>query len=650
MTETDVENGVTPAELLKKQFGWDEFLEGQEAVISRLLAGRSSLAVFPTGGGKSLCYQLPALAFDGLTLVVSPLIALMKDQIDSLREKGIAAVRIDSTLSRDEYQAAMEQVKNGEAKLLYVAPERMFNERFRVTLEQLPISLFAIDEAHCISQWGHNFRPDYLKMAPLVEQIGFPPVLALTATATPAVQQDIRAAFDIDPDDAICTPFFRPNLHLRSAIVSEDNQLDELKNRLATNEPGPAIVYVTLQKTAETVADACAGAGINARAYHAGLDAEKRNEIQQWFMDEPAAVIVATIAFGMGIDKSDIRYVYHFNPPKSLENYAQEIGRAGRDGLVSRCEMLLNPADRIALENFVYGDTPTRKALSLFIGEIASQPDNFHISHYRVANKCDIRSTVLRTLLTYLELEGWLVATSPRYDSYSFKPLVPSKQIVDAFEGERKNFATGLLACSEKKRVWFEIDIPAAMERLACDRQRVVAALEYFSEQGWMELKVSGLVHGYRKLKQFDSPRELVDRLSDQSIAREQAELSRIDQIFDLATASSCQAAQLSSHFGQPLDQTCGECSSCIGEGPIEVSESEPEHMSPEVMQLAIELSSAHHDAMPCARTTARFLCGITSPGLSRAKLTRHDGFGCCSHIPMGEILRQLQAAGFQAG
>ena len=363
MTETDVENAVTPADLLKKHFGWDQFLEGQEEIIARLMEGRSSLAVFPTGGGKSLCYQLPALGLDGLTLVVSPLIALMKDQIDALNQKGIAAVRLDSTLTRDEYHTAIDQVRNGAARLLYVAPERMFNERFRVSLEQLPISLFAIDEAHCISQWGHNFRPDYLKLAPLVERLGFPTVLALTATATPAVQQDIRTAFDIDHDDVVCTPFFRPNLHLRSAVVDETEQLDELIKRLSTYEPGPSIVYVTLQKTAERVAEACAGAGLNAKAYHAGMDPEKRNEIQQWFMDEPSAVIVATIAFGMGIDKSDIRYVFHYNPPKSLENYAQEIGRAGRDGLVSRCEMLLNPADRIALENFVFGDTPTRKAL-----------------------------------------------------------------------------------------------------------------------------------------------------------------------------------------------------------------------------------------------------------------------------------------------
>ncbi len=636
-------------DLLKKHFGWDEFREGQLDIIVRLLAGKSCLAVFPTGGGKSLCYQLPALAMEGITVVVSPLIALMKDQIDALRERGIPAVRLDSSLSKEEYHDAINQLKSGATRILYVAPERMFNERFRSQLAQLNVSLFAIDEAHCISQWGHNFRPDYLKLAPLVERLNHPRVLALTATATPEVQADICEAFQIEPDDAIRTEFFRPNLQLRSCVVSASEQTAALIDRIKTHPPGPALVYVTLQKTAERVADACAKAGLKARAYHAGMDAEKRNGIQEWFMSEPNAIVCATIAFGMGIDKSDIRYVYHYNPPKSLENYAQEIGRAGRDGGESRCEILLQPGDRITLENFVYGDTPTRKALSLFIGELTLQPDNFFISHYSVGRRCDIKSIVLRTLMTGLELEGFLEGTSPRYDSYSFKPLVPSRDIVATFEGERKQFVTGLLACSVKKKVWLDIDIPATMEKLGCDRQRIVSALEYFSEKGWMELRVSGLVHGYRKLKPLDYPREMVDRLAERCETREASQIGRIDQVFELARAQSCQAAQLSEHFGQPLESVCGVCSACSGEGPFVIPEPDTETMDPEIMQLAMELSSAHPDTMSDVRSTSRFLCGITSPALTSAKLSRHAKFGVCAGVPMGEIMRQLEAAGFQA-
>ena len=341
-----------PQATLKQHFGFDEFRTGQKDVIDRLLKGASVLAVFPTGGGKSLCYQLPALMFDGLTVVVSPLIALMKDQIDQLQAKGIAAVRLDSSLPWDEYRSAMDQIRSGTAKMLYVAPERFFNERFRSSLDGVKISLFAIDEAHCISQWGHNFRPDYLKLAALSEKLNVERVLALTATATPAVQEDVCAAFDIAKDNAICTEFFRPNLHLRSRIVQPPERMEMLIDRLKSSPPGATIVYVSLQKTTEEIAAACQQAGLDAKAYHAGMESEDRAQIQEWFMDGENKIVVATIAFGMGIDKSDIRYIYHFNPPKSLENYAQEIGRAGRDGLVSHCELLLVPQDRITLENF----------------------------------------------------------------------------------------------------------------------------------------------------------------------------------------------------------------------------------------------------------------------------------------------------------
>ena len=219
-------------EILEQYFGFTEFKSGQEQVIERLVDSKSTLAVFPTGGGKSLCYQLPALTFDGLTVVVSPLIALMKDQIDQLASKGIVAVRLDSSLSFDEYQAAMTAIRSGEAKLLYVAPERFFNERFRSSLADIPISLFAVDEAHCISQWGHNFRPDYLKLALIVNQLKAERVLALTATATPAVQDDICKAFEIASDDVICTDFYRPNLHIRTRVVGHNERTEILIDRM----------------------------------------------------------------------------------------------------------------------------------------------------------------------------------------------------------------------------------------------------------------------------------------------------------------------------------------------------------------------------------------------------------------------------------
>ncbi|RUM37411.1 MAG: RecQ family ATP-dependent DNA helicase, partial [Desulfobulbus sp.] len=341
---------------LKQVFGFDAFLPGQQQVIDTVLAGRSALAVFPTGQGKSLCYQLPALHLPGLTLVISPLMALMKDQVDFLRSKDIAAARLDSSLQFNEINEIYNQLDQGSLKLLYVAPERFTNERFVGLVSRLDISLMVIDEAHCISEWGHNFRPDYLKLAELAGVLKVSAVLALTATATPKVAADISTAFAVQPGDVVQTGFYRPNLTLRFEPSPDPDQ--SLLDHIGNSDPGPTIVYVTLQKTAEKVAGLLTKAGHEARAYHAGLKDELRQDVQDWFMDSETAIVVATIAFGMGIDKANIRYVYHYNLPKSLENYAQEIGRAGRDGQPSICIMLGGGNDLVTLENFVYGDTP----------------------------------------------------------------------------------------------------------------------------------------------------------------------------------------------------------------------------------------------------------------------------------------------------
>src|SRR5690625_3001700 len=324
---------------LKDTFGFDSFREGQEEAILKLLEKKSVLAIFPTGSGKSLCYQLTALHLDHLTIVVSPLIALMKDQVDFLKSRGIAAARLDSSLSPEEFREIHRDLRSGKLKLLYTAPERLSNERFVQQLHQLPIDLMVIDEAHCISEWGHNFRPDYLKLARLSRKLKVGRVLALTATATPEVAADIAKEFAIEPDAQIHTGFYRPNLELRATPCRADRRFNLLADGLKNRSGGPAIVYVTLQKTAEEVAEKLHKSGFEARAYHAGMKKEERVEVQEWFMQSKTAIVVATIAFGMGIDKSDIRYVYHYNLPKSLENYSQEIGRAGRDGEKSICEM-----------------------------------------------------------------------------------------------------------------------------------------------------------------------------------------------------------------------------------------------------------------------------------------------------------------------
>src|SRR5437867_142996 len=265
-----------------------------------LFAVGSCLAIFPTGGGKSVCYQLPALLLDGLTLVISPLIALMKDQLDFLKSRGVPAARLDSSLTIEEARAALADLRAGRLKLLYVSPERLSNERFRATLRSLKIALFAVDEAHCISEWGHNFRPDYLKLAQLARELKVGRVLGLTATAPPAVAADIARAFGVAGHDIVRTGFYRSNLALLITPCRAGDTDQLLADRLASRPRGATIVYVSLQRTAERVATFLASRGVPARAYHAGLDADVRAQVQDWFMADPHAVVVATIAFGMG--------------------------------------------------------------------------------------------------------------------------------------------------------------------------------------------------------------------------------------------------------------------------------------------------------------------------------------------------------------
>ena len=297
MTETNLDALRT---MLADRFGFSEFKPGQAEVIGHLLAGRSAAAVFPTGGGKSLCYQLPALMLPGLTLVVSPLIALMKDQIDALTARGIAARRLDSTLSLEEYRTVMDEVRTGRLRLLYVAPERFVNERFCQAIQQVRISLFAVDEAHCISEWGHNFRPDYLRLAQFAKLCRAERVLALTATATPQVMSDICRFFDIDPACGIRTGFYRSNLTMLATPITSERRDAAFFEAMRKREPGPTIVYVTLQRTAEQLAERLHAAGFPAKPYHAGMEDGDRAEIQNWFIASDRGIVVATIAFGMG--------------------------------------------------------------------------------------------------------------------------------------------------------------------------------------------------------------------------------------------------------------------------------------------------------------------------------------------------------------
>ena len=551
-------------QILQDTFGFSSFRPGQAEVIGFLLDGRSAAAVFPTGSGKSICYQLPALVLDGVTLVVSPLIALMKDQIDRLQRQGIRAERLDSSQSASDTASVLRALRKGELKMLYVAPERFNNERFRDTIRQIPVALMTVDEAHCISEWGHNFRPDYLKLAGFGKLCGAKRMLALTATATPSVLADICRVMDISEECAVRTGFYRPNLTLLTSNVSAHARDALLVERLGRRAPGPAIVYVTLQKTAEEVAARLARQGMPARAYHGGMQSEARAEIQNWFQQSDQAIIVATIAFGMGIDRANIRGVYHYNLAKSLENYCQEIGRAGRDGAHATCEMFVCEDDLETLESFARGDTPTKAALESFVGQIFSLGPDFGVSAYDLSKAHAIRPLVIGTLLTYLELEGFLEGGTPFYTRYSVRPLLPVEEILERFTGERRSFLTSILGHAVVGRVWLRLDLDEIVAEEGVQRDRVVRALGYLADQQLVELKAEGVRSRYRRLKAPEDPGALAASLHARAVHREERELARLAQVVSMASFEGCRSFFLARYFGEERQGQCGHCTWCL--------------------------------------------------------------------------------------
>ena len=345
----------TPLELAREVFGFERFRQGQQAIIESVLAGQQSvLAVMPTGAGKSLCYQLPAIASPGLTLVVSPLIALMKDQVDALRQREIRAAYLNSHLDASERRACMEAVRRSELRMLYVSPERLAMNEFIEGLQGVALSRLVVDEAHCVSAWGHDFRPDYLAIAPFVERLGIPQICAFTATATPEVRKDIVRSLGMVQPKVVVNGFRRPNLRLSVVGVSKlRHKLGHILALAESHSKGAGIVYCATRKKVEAVAAELERAGLPIGRYHAGLSEPERSANQQALMDGRIRVMVATNAFGMGIDKADIRFVAHHDMPGSLEAYYQEAGRAGRDGGEADCVLLFNHVDLRVHEFFI---------------------------------------------------------------------------------------------------------------------------------------------------------------------------------------------------------------------------------------------------------------------------------------------------------
>ncbi|MEZ4319338.1 MAG: ATP-dependent DNA helicase RecQ [Myxococcota bacterium] len=543
--------------LLLDRFGFGEFRPGQRQICAHVAAGGDALVVMPTGAGKSLCYQVPALARGGLTVVVSPLIALMKDQVDSLVEKGVRATFLNSSISSEEYKQRSDAVRAGEIELLYVAPER-FSPRFLQWLASVDVRLLAIDEAHCLSQWGHDFRPDYLRLGKVREALGHVPTVALTATATPEVQRDIVQTLRIEQGEVFIRGFDRENLVLEVLAVDSKKHKDGLLSELVT--PGPSIVYAATRKNVERATQALRESGVRAGMYHAGLDPSDRTRVQDDFMSGRVPVVVATNAFGMGIDKRDIRNIVHYDMPGTVEAYYQEIGRAGRDGRMSRAVLLHHATDRRIHEFFINTSHPPVDWVHGVWRWLLARNENpvfvrmEDLSARAMPEEAGDRGA--SAVVNILRREGRVRKIAPSDRAALLR--------ITSLPREKPTGHRGAIWNLLNVR---QLDVGDALQfypddwgrELGIERVQLLAALRGLEERGVLRLQTGGRIGGI-ELVDAERPLELDEKRMRERRNREYRKLDRMEAY----TGSTCRRRFIVEYFGEKAPfESCGSCDAC---------------------------------------------------------------------------------------
>lgn len=561
----------------------------------------------------------------------------MKDQTDALKRKGIAAECNDSTKSFEQLQEISADIRNGRLRMLYCSPEKLNNEGFVESLKYVPggIRLLAVDEAHCISEWGHSFRPDYLKVARFVDEIKAERVVCLTATATPRVADDICKAFQIDQSNVFRTSPYRPNLHLEAMATSTDDEKIPLLLKYLESHDGSTLVYVTLQRQAEVLAARLKSAGHSAEAFHAGMKAEEKSSIQDRFMASEVRIVVATIAFGMGIDKANIRNIIHFNTSGTVEEYSQQVGRAGRDGLPSHCMMYICHEDWYIKENFARGDLPSRASLEGLLHDVFEREtvkgrngeEVIKLNHNELSQSWDIRASPLSIIFATLELRyGLLRAITPEYSSYQFEDRGFYNKMA-ASDGSPE--AKAVFKHAKRARKWYTFDIKAAMAG-GLSRADLVRKLNHWSEAGAIMLKAGGVEHRYRILKKLPSThtqyKKLVSELHADMEGREEEALRHAQEVVDLITGKKCFAATLAEHFGMSLPDgkiSCGHCTFCTTKTAIVLPPKPPVKVNINGIKKILEVCDVRDDP----RFLARVAFGIKSPRVTKLKLQNSSVF-----------------------
>jgi ATP-dependent DNA helicase RecQ len=555
---------------LRERFGHDDFRPGQTEAIASVLEGRDTLVVLPTGGGKSLCYQVPALVLPQLTVVLSPLISLMKDQVDALTARGVPATFVNSTLSSREISTRLARVQRGEVKLLYVAPERFDLGTTAERLRNVGVSLLAVDEAHCVSEWGHDFRPSYLRIGQVRERLGWPHVVALTATATAHVRQDIVQQLGLERPRTIITGFDRQNLRYGVVATKNDAEKDETLASLLREHEGLAIIYASTRKTVERATQSLERAGVSALPYHAGLDDARRREVQERFMREDVRAIVATNAFGMGIDKPNVRLVVHHAMPGSLEAYYQEAGRAGRDGLPADVILLHAFQDRFTHEFFIKGSYPERALLEELYSLLLRASDStglVDLDPERLAGR-------MRGKTSAREIEGALrilsqagaVRTDPEDGARVHVRLLATPARIKA-ELTDDALEIGLLrslwrAAGDALQDGASVDLHELPPGFggAMGALPLLEGLERRQFLTWRRLGGGTRVISSRKgLAGFPIDWAALDR-------RRRAELSKLDTMQQYAYTKTCRRSLILRYFGDPAARPkCEGCDNCLG-------------------------------------------------------------------------------------